>query len=118
MGIDPQAVPGTINGPAGPDSYFQTYDPANPPAPALIAQTTTDEGKTVPLVVRVETGSRGRAIPDRRSFRPRKAVDVGTAAAAWNHKLFMVGGASCGVSYQKAQPPACSTARSSDADLR
>ena len=33
---------------------FQPYDPANPPSD--VAQTTTDNGQTLPFVVRVETG--------------------------------------------------------------
>ena len=33
---------------------FQPYDPANPPSD--VAQTTTDQGVTVPFIVRVETG--------------------------------------------------------------
>jgi len=106
VGIDPQAVPGTINGPAGPDSYFQTYDPANPPAPALIAQTTTDQGKTVPFVVRVETGSLGRAqYQIAVLFDPAKPWTLAQPQQAWNHKLFMIGGASCGVSYQEGTAP-------------
>jgi hypothetical protein len=103
---DPQTVPGTINGPAGPDSYFQTYDPANPPAPVLVAQTTTDQGKTVPMVVRVETGSIGRAqYQIAVLFDPAKPWTLAQPQQAWNHKLFMIGGASCGVSYQEGTAP-------------
>jgi hypothetical protein len=106
VGIDPQTVPGTINGPTGPDAYFQTYDPANPPAPALIAQTTTDQGKTVPFVVRVETGSLGRAqYQIAVLFDSAKPWTLAQPQQAWNHKLFMIGGASCGVSYQEGTAP-------------
>ena len=35
-------------------SGFQPYDPGSPPAD--VADTTTDQGKTVPFIVRVETG--------------------------------------------------------------
>ena len=35
-------------------SGFQSYDPNNPPSD--VAQTTTDQGVTVPFIVRIETG--------------------------------------------------------------
>ena len=35
-------------------SGFQPYDPSSPPSD--VAQTTTDQGVTVPFIVRVETG--------------------------------------------------------------
>ena len=60
-GIDAQANPSSIAVPGGSDPYFQTYDPANPPPPQAIAQTTTDQGITVPFIVRLETGSSNRA---------------------------------------------------------
>src|ERR1700704_6440031 len=59
-GIDPQAAPGLIGAPGASDAYFLPYDPANPPPAALIAQTTTDQGQTVPFIVRQETGSGAR----------------------------------------------------------
>lgn len=43
-------------------SEFETYNPASPPADALIAETTTDEGKTVPYIVRRERGVINRGI--------------------------------------------------------
>jgi hypothetical protein len=105
-GIDPQAVPGTINGPTGPDAYFQTYDPANPPPPALVAQVTTDQGKAVPFVVRVETGSLGRAqYQIAVLYDPGKPWTLTQPQQAWNRKLFVIGGASCGVSYQEGSAP-------------
>ncbi|HST82169.1 MAG TPA: DUF6351 family protein [Kineosporiaceae bacterium] len=39
---------------------FQPYDPANPPSD--VARTTTDAGRTVPYVVRLETGVQDRGI--------------------------------------------------------
>src|SRR5215471_889417 len=36
---------------------FVAYDPANPPAASMIAMTTTDQGRTVPYIVRQETGT-------------------------------------------------------------
>src|SRR5258705_6459018 len=77
-GIDPQTTPGVIGGPPGPDADFQTYDPGNPPPAAAIAQTTTDQGRTGPFIVRLENGSvdRGQyqiAVLDY----PARPVDIG-----------------------------------------
>src|SRR6267143_2083778 len=105
-GIDPQATPGLIGAPAAADAYFLNYDPANPPPAALIAQTTTDQGHTVPFIVRQETGS-----VDRGQYQiavlydPSKPWDLGTPQAGWNRKLFLVGGAGCGISYQEGAAP-------------
>ena len=106
-GIDPQTTPGLIGGPGGSDAYFLTYDPADPPPAAVIAQTTTDQGQTVPFIVRQETGS-----VDRGQYQiavlydPSKAWDLGDPQAGWNGKLFLVGGFSCGISYQEGTAPA------------
>src|SRR5437588_585750 len=40
----------------GQSRSLQPYDRTNPPAPTAIAPTTTDQGVTVPFVVRTETG--------------------------------------------------------------
>src|SRR5688572_17757969 len=42
------------------DNALQPYDPANPPPASEVAQTTTDQGKTVPYIVRQETGNANR----------------------------------------------------------
>lgn len=55
---------------------FLPYDPANPPAPALVARTTTDQGRTVPYVVRMEKGTMDRGI-----------YQLAVLHDAWNHKL-------------------------------
>jgi hypothetical protein len=57
---------------------FSSYDPKNPPAASDIATTKTDQGRTVPYIVRVENG-----VEDRGSY----AIAVLNAAGAWNHKL-------------------------------
>src|SRR6266850_6274596 len=41
---------------------FVSYDRANPPAPSVIASTTTDQGRTVKYIVRVEMGTLNRSI--------------------------------------------------------
>jgi hypothetical protein len=43
---------------------FTPYDPANPPAEGLVATTTTDQGVTVPYIVRTERGTEDRGIYD------------------------------------------------------
>src|SRR4051812_31174219 len=57
---------------------FSSYDPKNPPASSSIATTTTDEGKKVPYIVRVED-----SVEDRGSY----SIAVLNTAGAWNHKL-------------------------------
>ncbi|HLX80605.1 MAG TPA: DUF6351 family protein [Burkholderiales bacterium] len=106
VGIDPWATSGLIGAPDMPDAYFLTYDPANPTPAALIAQTTTDQGQTVPFIVRVETGS-----VDRGQYQiavlydPSKPWDYRNPQTGWNQKLFLVGGAGCGISYQEGAAP-------------
>ncbi len=41
---------------------FQDYDPSSPPPAAAVATTTTDQGRTVPYVVGVESGTLNRGI--------------------------------------------------------
>jgi hypothetical protein len=57
---------------------FNDYDPQAPPDAAVIQTTTTDEGKLVPYVVRIERG-----VQDRGQY----AIAVLDAPGAWNHKL-------------------------------
>src|SRR5436190_3290605 len=57
---------------------FSAYDPKNPPAASSIATTKTDQGKTVPYIVRVENG-----VEDRGFY----SIAVLNAPGAWNHKL-------------------------------
>lgn len=57
---------------------FEPYDPASPPDPSQIAKTTTDQGKTVPYVVRREQGVQNRG---------GYAVAVLDGEDVWNGKL-------------------------------
>ena len=105
-GIDPWAVPGLIGAPGMPDPYFMSYDPANPTPAALIAQTTTDQGQTVSFIVRVETGSTDRGqYQIAVLFDPTRPWDYRNPQRGWNRKLFLIGGASCGISYQEGAAP-------------
>ena len=83
---------------------FQSYDPENPPAD--VATTTTDQGNTVPYIVRQETGS-----VDRDEYRiavlydPTKPFEPWAPQPGFNHKLVITHGASCNTEYQQASAP-------------
>jgi hypothetical protein len=83
---------------------FADYDPANPPSD--VATTTTDEGKTVPYIVRVETGYQDRdqykiAI----LYDPARPAYPWRPPAGWNRKLLINHGASCGIDHQTGSAP-------------
>ena len=105
-GVSPSAVPPAAGAPGAADPYFLPYDPAAPPAEGSVATTTTDAGRVVPFVVRVETGS-----VDRGQYRiavladPARGWTATTPQRAWNHKLFFVGGPGCGISYAEGAAP-------------
>ncbi len=85
-------------------SGLQAYDPANPPSD--VATTTTDQGKTVPFIVRIETGYQDRdqyqiAILDD----PSKPFEPWAPQDGWNHKLLITHGASCGIERQSGSAP-------------
>jgi hypothetical protein len=85
-------------------SGFQAYDPENPPND--VANTTTDQGVTVPFIVRVETG-----YMDRDQYQIAVLWQPGTdwtttqPQPQFNHKLLITHGASCGVSYTTGNAP-------------
>ena len=110
-----------------PVSYDFKYMPAlggSPPAlrpespPSDVATTTTDEGKTVPYIVRVETGYQAR---DQYKiavlYDPSKPWSPWAPQDGWNHKLLITHGASCGIDHQAGAAPerARSATRSSAA---
>jgi hypothetical protein len=85
-------------------AVFQPYDPQNPPSD--VATTTTDEGKTVPYIVRTETGYQDRdqykiAI----LFDPAKPFAPWAPQDGWNHKLLITHGASCGIDHKSGDAP-------------
>lgn len=83
---------------------FQTYDPANPATD--VANATTDNGITLPFIVRVETGYQ-----DRDQYRIAALYQPGKSWAAvapqpqFNHKLLITHGYSCGVQYTTGNAP-------------
>src|SRR6266571_4633921 len=82
-------------------SGFQAYDPANPPLD--VATTTTDQGNTVPYIIRQETGTQNRGIYRIAVlFDPTKGWEPWAAQPGWNHKLFYPYGASCGTIHSQS----------------
>ena len=85
-------------------SGFQSYDPANPPSD--VAQTTTDQGATLPFIVRIETGYMDRdQYQIAALFQPGKPWTTFNPQQQFNHKLLILHGASCGVDYETGGAP-------------
>jgi hypothetical protein len=83
---------------------FQAYDPANPATD--VATTTTDQGVTVPFIVRIETGYQDRdQYKIAALYQPGKPWTAAAPQNQFNHKLLITHGASCGVSYAPASAP-------------
>jgi hypothetical protein len=83
---------------------FQAYDPAHPPTD--VATTTTDQGVTVPFIVRVETGYIDR---DQYQiavlFQPGKPWTGVEPQHQFDRKLLITHGFACGVDYQTGTAP-------------
>jgi hypothetical protein len=88
--------------PTQPD--LEPYDPENPPDD--VATTTTDEGKTVPFVVRREDGFQDR---DRYAiltlWQQGQEWKAWAPQEQWNHKVLITHGGNCGASYAPGSPP-------------
>ena len=82
---------------------LQPYDPDDPPSD--VASTTTDQGRTVPFIVRREDGFQDR---DRYSiltlFQPGKGWKPWAPQEQWNHKVLATHGGGCGASYAPGDP--------------
>jgi len=89
---------------AATNSDFKPYDPANPPP--HVVNTTTDQGVTVPFIVRVETGYQDR---DQYQiavlFQPGQPWSAEQPQPQFNHKLLVTHGVSCGIEYQTGTAP-------------
>lgn len=80
---------------------FQPYDPANPPSE--VATITTDQGHTVPYIIREETGALNRGIYKTAIlYDPSKPFEPWDRQKGWNGKLYYLFGASCGTSHTQA----------------
>jgi len=90
------------------NNTFATYDPANPPAANLIATTTTDEGRTVPYIVRIERGVINRGKYDiaylANPSNPTAGWQPWGVPASWNRKLFWKFGSGCEYGLTQANP--------------
>ena len=87
-----------------PGKGFAVYDPANPPAD--LATTTTDQGKTLPYIIRIETGAQDRGLYQIAVlFDPSQDWQPWAAQAGWNGKTYITGGNGCGTTHgQRAGP--------------
>jgi hypothetical protein len=83
---------------------LQTYDPEDPPSD--VATTTTDEGNTVPFIVREETGV---SLRDQYKiaalFDPAQPVDPVADNPGYANKLVLTHGVSCDTSYEMGEAP-------------
>lgn len=85
---------------------LQPYDPAKPPADADIAMTTTDEGKTVPFIVRIERGFQNRDRYQIMSlFNPKADWKPWKPQTQWNRKVLVHHGGNVGVTFGPGNPP-------------
>ena len=83
---------------------FAEYDPDNPPSD--VATTTTDEGKEVPYIVRIETGYQNRdQYRIALLYDPSKPFTATSPQDGFNHKLLITHGASCGIDHQSGEAP-------------
>ncbi len=86
-------------------SGFQPYAPNNPPSD--VANTTTDQGVTVPFIVRVETGYIDRdQYQIATLFQPEKPWTTFDPQPQFNHKLLILHGFGCAIQYQTGTAPA------------
>jgi hypothetical protein len=82
------------------------YDTAAPPPPATVAMTTTDQGRTVPYVVRVERGTLNRAVYAIATLAlPGQPLEPWRTQPGWNHKLLFTFGGGCAPGHSQMSPP-------------
>jgi hypothetical protein len=87
---------------------YKSYDPNNPPSD--VATTTTDQGKTVPYIIRVEEGTIDRSIYKIYVLAdPNKPWTATTPQEAWDRKLFTAFGGGCGTIHMQAPPDQAGT---------
>jgi hypothetical protein len=85
---------------------FEPYNPSSPPSSTEIATTTTDNGQTLPFIVRVETGYEDRdQFQIGVLFQPAKGWAFWQPQPQFNHKLLITHGASCGIEHQSGAAP-------------
>ena len=83
---------------------WQPYDPSNPPSD--VANTTTDQGVTVPFIIRVETGYMDRdQYQIATLFQPGKPWTTFNPQRQFNHKLLILHGFGCSVEFHVGDAP-------------
>jgi len=83
---------------------FAVYDP-NAATPANLAMTTTDQGVTVPYIVRIERGTMNRGIHEIAVlFDPAASWTPWARQPQWNQKLLMLYGAGTSQIYSQGTP--------------
>ncbi|MEA2495807.1 MAG: hypothetical protein QOJ29_3718 [Thermoleophilaceae bacterium] len=83
---------------------LQPYDPKNPPSD--VATTTTDQGDTVPFIVREEVGYQDRdQYKILTLFTPGHDWSRWSPQPQWNHKLVITGGGGCNGDYHTGGAP-------------
>lgn len=86
-------------------SCWQTYTPGT--TPANMATTTTDNGQTVPFIVRLERGTMNRGIYDMVVlYNPNQPWTATSPQAQWNGKIWYSFGSSTGQPRRQARPQA------------
>lgn len=88
----------------GGTNALAVYNPANPPTD--VAMTTTDQGRTVPFVVRIETGAQDRGqYQIAVLFDPAADWQPWAPQPGWNGKTVITGGSGCGMTHGQAAGP-------------
>jgi hypothetical protein len=83
---------------------LQPYDPTNPPTD--LATATTDEGLTLPFIVRQERGYQDRdEYKILALFQPGLTWEPWAPQAQWNHKVLVTHGGGCGGDYTPGSAP-------------
>lgn len=83
-------------------AQFVSYNPANPPTAGVIAETVTDQGRTVPFIVQRVTGTANRGIYQMAVLvDPTKPIEPWSTEQPWNHKLYFTYGGACSTNYQQ-----------------
>ena len=87
---------------AEPGSY-EPYDPASPPSD--VATTTIDDGREVPYILRVETGTVDRSIYKLMVLAdPSQPWTAIAPQSTWNRKFFVAFGGGCGTMHRQLGP--------------
>ena len=81
---------------------WAAYNPDSPPAPDTVAQTTTDQGRTVPFIIQRVTGTANRGIYQVAVLvDPTKPITPWSTEQPWNRKYVNTFGGACSVNYQQ-----------------